>query len=448
MFDPLRQPFLKFVSVAVIAALGGTLIASLTISEAQGDYRHWIGTWAAAPQRPIKGSARTFHNQSLRLIVHSSAGGKTLRVRISNIFGDQPLVIGSAHIARRTAGASIDAASDRILTFDKKRAITIPAGSLAVSDPVDLDFPALSDLAISFFLPDSTPVTTVHILAQQTNYISAQTGDSTGAADFPATETMDFWPFLTGVDVMVRGREGATIIAFGSSLTDGDGSTEDANRRWPDVLAERLQKSGYADLGILNEGIIGNRLLNDAADPGQSGGPRPLGPLFDELGTALGDAGVKRFDRDVLAQAGVKYVILALGVNDILFPGSWIPSRERVNAESLIRGNRQLILRAHRHGIRAIGATIPPFEHALWQRPFFDHFYTPENERIRQQVNAWIRSSGEFDGLIDFDEAVRDPKRPAQIRPEYDSGDHLHPNDSGNTAQGAIIALSLFRLTR
>jgi len=390
------------------------------------------------------GHAQTFRNQTLRLIVHASAGGKRVRVRISNAFGDQPLVIGSAHIARRAAAANIDPGSDRTLTFGKHASVTIPAGLLVVSDGVDLEVPALSDLAISLFLPNPTAATTLHVLAKQTNYVSAETGDSSAEVNFPLAKTISFWPFLTGVDVMASQR-GAAIVAFGSSLTDGDGSTKDANRRWPDVLAERLQKDGNAELGILNEGIIGNRLLTDIQSPRQLGGPPPLGPVLQQLGPTLGEAGLARFERDVLAQAGIKYVILGLGENDILFPGAFIPASEGVTAEDLISGNRQLVARAHKKGIRVIETTIPPFEHALFRDPFFDGIYTPEKEKVRQEVNAWIRGSGEFDGVIDFDAAIRDPNHPTQLLPAYDSGDHLHVNDAGNVAQGNAIPLALFR---
>jgi len=406
------------------------------------DTQHWIGTWAAAPQRTLKG-VQTFRNQTLRLIVHISAGGKKVRIKLSNIFGEQPLVIGSAHLSRRSEGANIDANSDRALAFAKRSSVTIPTESLATSDPVDLDVPALSDLAISLFLAEPTPATTLHILAQQTNYVSTETGDSTAATNFPVAKTISFWPFLAGVDVAASSR-GATIVAFGSSLTDGDGSSKDGNRRYPDVLAELLQKNGDEEVGVVNEGIIGNRLLSDSQSPHQSGGPAPLGPVFDQLGLALGDAGVKRFDRDVVSHAGVKYVILALGVNDILFPGSFIPATESVTAKDVVSGNRQLIARAHHHGIRAIGATIPPFEHALFRNPSFNGFYSPEKEKIREEVNAWIRASSEFDGIIDFDAAVRDPSHPTQILPAYDSGDHLHVNDAGNVAQANAIPLALF----
>jgi len=436
-----REPWL----VAVVASL---VLRSMHPSEAWSaddpGTRHWIGTWAAAPQHSVPSGPQAFRSQTLRLIVHTSAGGNTIRIRLSNTFGDQPLTIGRARIARRTAGANIDVASDRPLTFGTHSSTTIPAGAMTVSDPVDLLVPPLSDLAVSLFLPNRTVATTVHILAQQTNYVSTETGDSTAAVSFPVERTISFWPFLTGVEVTASPRSRA-IVAFGSSLTDGDGSTTDANRRWPDVLSERLAKSSEAQFGVLNEGIIGNRLLSDSKSPRQSGGPPPLGPVFAELGIALGQSGLERFDRDVVSQSGVTYVIIALGVNDILFPGAFVPATESVTAHDLIAGYLRLVSRAHEHGIRAIGTTIPPFEHAAFRDPDFDGFFTPEKEMVRDEVNTWIRNGGECDGVIDFDAAVRDPKHPTQLLPAYDSGDHLHVNDAGNAAQANAISLRLFR---
>jgi lysophospholipase L1-like esterase len=431
--------------VAALVVLASTNPPSVSSGDVNRAGQQWIGTWATAPQASIPGHVQSFRNQSLRLIVHASVGGKKVRIKISNTFGDQPLVIGGAHIALRAAGADIDATSDRTLTFRGQASTRVASRSMVVSDPVDLDVPALSDLAISLFFPETTAATTSHILGLQTNYVSGETGDSTEAVKFPVAKTIASWPFLTGVDVAASPR-GTAIVAFGSSLTDGDGSTKDANRRWPDVLAERLQKGadGDAELGVLNEGIIGNRLLSDSQSPRQAGGPSPLAAVLEQLGPALGAAGVARFERDVLAQSGVKYVILALGVNDILFPGSFIPATESVTAQDVISGNRKLIARAHKKGIRAMGTTIPPFENAIFRSPYFDRFYTTEKEKVRQEVNTWIRNSGEFDGVIDFDEVVRDPSHPAQVLPAYDSGDHLHVNDAGNIAQGNAIPLALF----
>ena len=397
------------------------------------DPKQWIGTWAASPQPFLPGSVQSFRNQTLRLIVHTSAGGTKVRIRISNTFGDQPLLIGGAHIARRTSAADIDPTSDRALMFHGHSSTKVPARSMVVSDPVDLDVPALSDLAISLFLPKATQAMSSHILALQTSYVSPDTGNSTADVKFPVAKTIHSWPFLTGVDVAASSR-GVSIVAFGSSLTDGDGSTLDSNRRWPDVLAERLQEGAErkTEVGVLNQGIIGNRLLNDS--PQQAGSP---------FGAALGQAGLARFERDVLAQAGVRYVIVGLGINDIAFPGSLTPLTERISAESMISGYRQLIARAHQKGIRVIGTTNPPFENSFLDAPPVT-FYTPEKESVRQKVNAWMRSSAEFDAVVDFDKVLRDPSHPTRLLASYDSGDHLHPNNAGCTAEGNAIPLALF----
>ena len=303
-----------------------------------------------------------------------------------------------------------------------------------VSDPVELDVPALSDLAISLFLPQPTEAKTSHSMAKQTSYVSPENGDSTAATKFPIAKAIHSWPFLTGVDVEAS-PGAAAIVAFGSSLTDGDGTTSDTNGRWPDVLAERLQKSAdrKVEVGVLNEGIIGNRLLYDS--PKQAENP---------FGAALGQAGLARFERDVLAQAGVRYIIVGLGINDILFPAfPFTPPSEKVSTEDIISGYRQLIARAHKKGVRVIGTTNPPFENSAFTKPAVT-FYTPEREAMRQKINDWIRSSGEFDGVVDLDKVLRDPSRPTQLLPAYDSGDHLHPNNVGCIAEGNAIPLALF----
>jgi lysophospholipase L1-like esterase len=307
-----------------------------------------------------------------------------------------------------------------------------------VSDPVALEVPALSDLAVSLFLPERTEVKTLHVLALQTSYVS-ETGDATPNAKFPVAKEIDSWPFLTGVDVETSAH-GAAVVAFGSSLTDGDGTESDSNGRWPDVLAQQLQNGsgGKAEFGVLNEGIIGNRLLHDS--PVEAAGGR--------FGSVLGEAGLIRFDRDVLAQSGVKYVIVGLGINDIAMPGSLTPAIEGIQAESIIAGYRRLISRAHQKGIRIIGTTNPPFENS-----FLDlgppgppiTFYSPEKEAMRQKVNAWILASGEFDAVVDLDLVLRDPSHPTRLLPNYDSGDHLHPNNAGCRAEGTAIPLALFQ---
>jgi lysophospholipase L1-like esterase len=396
--------------------------------------QHWIGTWATAAQPFMPATLQTFRNQTLRLIVHTSAGGTKVRIRISNTFGDHPLVIGSAHIARRATGADIDPASDRALAFHRHGSITIAARSMVVSDPVDLDFPALSDLAISLFLPETADATTSHLMAKQTSYVASDTGNFTAKASFPAARAIRSWPFLTGVDVDAS-PGAAAIVALGSSLTDGDGSTTDTNRRLPDILAERLQKETHrAKLAVLNEGIIGNRLLKDS--PQQADLP---------FGASLGQAGLSRLERDVLDQPGVKFMVVGLGINDIAFPGSLTPGAESVTAESLISGYRQLIARAHQKQIRVIGTTNPPFESAFLESPAVT-FYTPEKELVRERVNDWIRSSGAFDAVVDLDRVLRDPGHPTQLLPAFDSGDHIHPNNAGYIASANAFPLALFEV--
>ena len=407
---------------------------------AASDSEHWIGTWATAAQRPIPGRLETFRNQTLRLIVHTSAAGSRVRIKVSNVFGDRPLAIGAAHVARRASGADVDPSSDRALTFGGQASVRIAPHGLAVADPVSLEFPALSDLAVSLFLPEESPATTCHVLAKQTSYVAD--GDVAAKPDLPDAKAIRTWPFLTGVDVASSAR-GAAIVAFGSSLTDGDGTTRDANKRWPDLLsAKLLAEDPKREIGVLNEGIIGNRLLADFDSPRQSGGP--FGDVLEKLGPALGEAGIMRFERDVLDQAGVKYVILGLGINDLLFPGSFTKASERVTADQLIAASRDLVVRARKAGVRAIGTTLPPTENAEFTDPKI-YFYTPEKEAERRKFNDWVLHGGEFDGVIDFDAAVRDPDRPTRILPAFDSGDHLHPNDAGNVASANAIPLTLFR---
>jgi lysophospholipase L1-like esterase len=419
--------------VLIFAANAVAVLGSENPTGAHADRgaSHWAGTWAAAAQPFLPSSLEAYRNQSLRLIVHTSTGGTRVRIRISNAYGDAPLLIGAAHIARRTTGAEIDPRSDRVIKFAAKSSATVPAGSMVVSDPVDLEVPALSDLAVSLFLPERTEAKTSHKMAKQTSYVSTETGDQTSAAKFPVSKTIQSWPFLTGVDVETS-RRSASIVAFGSSLTDGDGTTADTNNRWPDVLAKRL-RDAKMEIGVLNAGIIGNRLLFDS----------PKSPN-NPFGGALGEAGLTRFERDVLAQAGVKYVVIGLGINDILFPAfPFTPASEIVHAKDVISGYRQLIARAHQKGVRIIGTTNPPFENSDFPG-LVSAFYTPERETLREQVNDWIRSSGEFDDVVDLDAAVRDPSHPTQLLPAFDSGDHLHPNDAGCTAEGNAIPLELF----
>ena len=414
---------------AFLSLAMGTPIARAiaTVPAINRDDSTWIGTWGAAPQPAMPGTLESFRNQSVRLIVHTSIGGKRVRIKVANTFGDTPLVIGAAHIARRTHGANVDRASDRLLMFGGRPSVVVPPRAMVASDPVDLEFPPLADLAISLFFPAATSGTTVHSLALQTNYLAPATGNITGVELFPVAKTLDSWPFLAGVDVEASPR-GSVVVAFGDSTIDGDGSTSDANRRLSDVLAERLQAAHNLETGVLNEGVIGNRLLRGSPTKSRK-----------QFGYALGQAGLVRFDRDVLDQAGVRYVIVRIGINDIGFPGTFASLTEKVSFQDMISGYRQLIVRARERGIRIIGTTLSPFEDAKAAPGYF----TPEKETLRQEINTWIRSAGEFDGIIDVDKVLRDPSHPARLLGAYDSGDHLHPNDAGYVATGYSIPLTL-----
>jgi len=391
---------------------------------AQPADRAWVGTWATAPAG-VSGTPEQFRDETLRLIVRTSAGGQRVRIRISNTFGTEPLAIGAAHVARRATGARIAAGTDRVVTFGGQPSTMVPRGGMVVSDTIALDVAPLSEIAVSLFLPVATVETTTHVTALQTNYVS-RPGDHTASAAFDVARTITRWPFLSGVDV--EGTAGsAAIVTLGDSITDGANSTKDANKRWPDLLAARLQQeSALRHLSVLNQGIIGNRILH---------------PSETQFGNLFGPSGLLRFDRDVLAQPGIRFLIVLLGINDIGHPGSAAPANEDVSAENIAGGYRQFIERAREKGIRVFGATLLPFEDTT-----IAGFYAPEKETKRQAVNQWIRTSGAFDGVIDFDKATRDPARPARLLPAYDSGDHLHPSDAGMKAMADAIPLDLFKV--
>jgi len=407
---PNRRGFLKTGSL-----LAATLAAPALPARAQnGGAVRWCATWGTAPAGPPPAaSTQTFSGQTLRLIVRASIGGSQVRIRVSNEMGSTPLRIGHASIALRSSGAAINAASLRELRFGGVAAITIPAGAPALSDPVDLPVPNQANLAISLYLPGSAQGSTLHTTALQTSYVSPA-GDYTSTISLPVARTLGSWPFLTEVDVAAAA---PCLVALGDSITDGQGSSANANNRWPDYLALRLQASlgAAGNIGVVNRGISGNVLLNDY-----------------NISLLSGRDALERFDRDVLATAGVRYLVALIGINDICFSSG----SNLIPASELIAGYRQLIARARAREVSIIGATLPPFEGFV--------YYNPAREGVRRAVNDWLRASGEFDGLLDTELALRDPASPTRMLPAYDSGDHLHPNNAGYLAIANAVPLAPF----
>jgi lysophospholipase L1-like esterase len=398
-------------ALVLVAALA--LVPSGARGAAPNSGEHWVATWMAAPV--AGGPTEVFRNQTVRMVVHTSIGGKRLRVEISNALGKRALTIGAAHVAIQSKDASIVPGSDRALTFDGSASVKIPPGALFVSDPVDLDVEPLSALAISLYVPGPTGPASGHPLANQATYISDR-GNFTAAETMPYKWTTYSWYWLSGIDVEA-GANTSVIVALGDSITDGANSTANANRSWPAQLAARLQANpATAHLAVANAGISGNRILHDQYGP----------------------SALARFDRDVLARAGVKYLIVLEGINDLGFPhlpGAY--GQQEVTAEDLIAGLRQIIDRAHAHGIKVFACTLTPYEGAM--------YYSKEGEAKREAINHWIRTSGASDGVIDFDAAVRDPQHPLRYLPANDSGDHLHPGDTGYKAMAAAVKLSFFQ---
>lgn len=393
----------------------------------------WVGSWATVPTTVPAGTAGTFEDQTLREIVHLSIGGDTVRIRLSNEFGGTPLVIGEAHVARRAPGATdatTMAGTDRRLTFGGRSTVAIPAGAPMLSDPVPLAVPDRTDLAVSLYLPRRTAATTLHNFPFQDNFLAA--GNVTGRAALPGATVVGAWHFLTGVAVRAAGPGAGSVVAFGDSITDGANTTPNTNRRWPDLLFRRLRDArGLPHLGVVNEGMVGNRLLHDPNPP----------PGSDAEGFAafFGESGLRRFDRDVGSQPGARLVIVLLGVNDLGHPGTIAPPDEAVTAADIIGGYQQLVARAHDRGLSVAGATITPFRNDTFG------FFSPEHEAIRQAVNRWIRTGSGVDAVVDFDAALRDPAHPDQLLPRYDSGDHLHPNDAGTAAMAEAVPMGIFR---
>jgi lysophospholipase L1-like esterase len=376
--------------------------------------RHWVGTWAASPAPSESGVA--FNNHTLRMNPRISLGGERLRVRISNAYGNRPLAIGAARVALRDKGPAAIPGSDRKLTFGGSDSATSAAGAVLLSDPVDLNAPALADLAVSIHLPGEVLAnfSITGRYARQTNYVSPP-GDFTREAVMPVGSLSDQWYFLSGVDVLADSAAGG-VVTLGDSLTDGNISTIDAFCRWPDQLARRLIARGGRPMAVMNQGLGGNRILHDLR----------------------GESGLRRFDRDVLAQPGVTHAIVMLGTNDLRNRNA--KPEEEPTGEQMIAGLKQMALRAHGRGIKIIGATLTPFGNET----FMANAWNPTRERHRVLVNTWMRESGAFDAVADFDAAVRDPEIPTQMRAVDDCGDGLHPSDSGYCKMGDAIDLALF----
>lgn len=388
----------------------------------------WVSSWGAAQQIPEPRNAlpaASLHGATLRQFVHMSAGGSSIRLRVSNAFGDTPLHLQVVHVARAApeGGGRIDPASDRTVLFDGRPDLLVPPGADYISDPLPYRVAGLSQLAITMQFEASPKIQTGHPGSRATSYL-AQNAAPPQAAELPAAKPIEHWYFLSGVDVAVPARGAGAVVALGDSITDGHGATTDGNDRWTDVLAARLQHS-YATrhLAVINVGIGGNRLLLDG----------------------LGPNTLARFDRDVLARNGVHDLIVLEGINDLgtlTRDGPVTATQHEQLVQRMVGAYRQITMRAHAQGIRVIGATLMPFVGNDLYRP------DPASEGDRKAINTWIRKPGHFDAVIDFDRIISDPAHPDRLRPEFDSGDHLHPSPAGYRAMAKAIPLALFAKRR
>lgn len=421
--------------LACLLAMMGISTAGAQSAIAQADTAHsgsnrWVATWGGAPIMPgetttidalfFNNHSQSFDNQTVRNLAHVSVGGRRVRVRLSNAFGMLPLRVGAAHVALSRGGAAINTASGRRLTFGGQASVLIPAGAVVLSDAVDITVPGASDLAVSVYLPGQTEPATFNEFKMQTSYVAAAgTGNLVNAADLPSATPTRSTFYVTVIEVQPTDKVGV-LVAFGDSVTLGAGSTPDMNRSWPDQLSARL--NAYRPrLSVVNQGIGCNRLLYDMC----------------------GQSGAARFDRDVLGVAGATHVIVAFGINDLMIP-SILPNfgypefaSETASSAEIIFGLQQIVQRARAAGLKVYGATITPNGSSAAQGA-----HTPETEAKRTAVNRWIRTSGAFDGVVDFDAAVRDPSRPARLLPDYDA-DGVHLTDEGYNAMANAVNLSM-----
>jgi len=403
-------------ALGLALVLGGDALAGAPASASVPDPGRWIASWYAAPQPawdsgfalPMNVPA-SLADQSVRERLRLSAGGRRIRVVLSNRYGRQPLQVGGVRVGLADGGRPA-----LPLTFSGQGGVAIPPGADVTSDPLPLAVPPLARLEVTSYLPAPTPVAGFHWGAQQT--VAIEAGNTLGAPAAAGAGRIGGRLFTAGVLVEAAG-SGHTVVTLGDSITDGNGSTPDTDRRWPDALAQRLAPHG---IGVANAGISGARLLRDG----------------------MGQNALARLERDVLAQPGVTDLIVLLGINDIGWPGSpFAPQEAPVTLEELGAGYRQLVAAAHVRGVRVTAGTLPPFEDALQGTPYAGH-YSPAKERLRVRFNDWIRHAGVFDAVADFDAVLRDPSNPRRLRAGYDSGDHLHPGDAGYRAMAAAIDIA------
>jgi len=418
----------RTLGVAAAAMLVFAWAAGTAWAESPASKTRWVASWTASPQ-PVWGKHFLFpsnvpsvlHDQTVRQVARVSLGGPRLRIVLSNAYGRQPLRLGRATVALADEPGAVLAGSLRSVTFGGREGATLAAGASLVSDPVDLPVAGLARVAVSLYLPAATPVDTFHWDGRQTGWIvpgdqTSAVRIETGSAPSQATTAR---LLLSGIQVEAPQAAWAVAV-IGDSITDGATATLDRDSRWPDFLAQRLAPQGAA---VINAGISGARLLSDG----------------------MGVNALARLERDVLAQPGVQSVIVLLGINDIAWPGTaFEPDGGRPTLEELTAGYRQLAEQARSHGMRVIGATLPPFEGALPGTPL-DDYYHPAKDALRREVNEWLRRSGAFDAVVDFDAALRDPANRRRMRPAFDSGDHLHPGDEGNRAMAAAVDPGILR---
>jgi lysophospholipase L1-like esterase len=381
----------------------------------------WVASWATSAQGPEASQppldTAKLTDATVRQVVRLSAAGSRLRVTFSNAFGTQPLLIDAAAVGLTGSDlSSIQPGSSRLLTFSGRPSVVIPIGAEFVSDPVALPLTPLGNLTITYHLPTAPQVQTAHPGSRATSYLLA--GNHVNDATLPNAEKIVRWMQIAEVDV--NGPANRTIVALGDSITDGHGATTDGNDRWTDILAAHLQSAGMKDVGVANEGIGGNHMLTNG----------------------LGQSVLERLDRDVLAVAGVRYIVLLEGINDLgalSRAGNGTPEQHAGLVARIETAYTQVIERAHAHGIRVYGATITPDTGSDYYHP------TPTDDADRLAINDWIRQPGHFDGFVDFDATLRDPAHPTQLLPAYDSGDHLHPGPAGYKAMGNAIPLAWFQ---